>query len=400
MKNTVKVDVAIVGGGIAGLWLLNRLRVLGYSVILLESEALGAGQTSKSQGIIHGGMKYALQGMMTNATQSIADMPSIWQQCLAGTGEIDLSEVQVLSSKQYLWSSNTLGGKISGFLANIALSSQVQALKREDFPEIFQHPDFKGHVYVLNEMVLDVNSLIRKLVKPHQDVIFKMASLKAEHLVFDESGSLNEIQINAEPLDAILVKAEKFIFTAGAGNESLLEAVKNKSVAMQRRPLHMVVMKMPFLHPLYAHCLGMSATPRITITTHQAHDGQTVWYLGGQLAEEGVARDQASQIQMAKKELHSLFPWIDFSSAELASFFIDRAEGLQEDGKRPDSCTVKEIENIIVAWPTKLALAPKLSEEVITLIKQSGIEAHTGDVRALRAWPMPVVTKPIWDELL
>ena len=61
-SNTVKVDTVIAGGGIAGLWLLNVLRSKGYSAVLLEAGSLGGAQTLSSQGIIHGGMKYALGG--------------------------------------------------------------------------------------------------------------------------------------------------------------------------------------------------------------------------------------------------------------------------------------------------------------------------------------------------
>ena len=64
-----KIDIAILGGGIAGLWLLNLLVSRGYSVVLLEKEALGAGQTIASQGMIHGGVKYALQGLLTDAPE-------------------------------------------------------------------------------------------------------------------------------------------------------------------------------------------------------------------------------------------------------------------------------------------------------------------------------------------
>ena len=59
MNNTIQTDIAIIGGGIAGLWLLNRLRDQGFCAILFESDAIGAGQTGVAQGIIHGGMKYA-----------------------------------------------------------------------------------------------------------------------------------------------------------------------------------------------------------------------------------------------------------------------------------------------------------------------------------------------------
>jgi glycerol-3-phosphate dehydrogenase len=398
---TAKIDIAIIGGGIAGLWVLNRLRLLGYSVILLEAEALGGGQTSKAQGIIHGGTKYALQGMMTSAAQSIAEMPALWRQCLAGKGEIDLSNVQVLSERQYLWSPGTLAGKLSGFFANVALNSQVQPLAHADFPDIFQHPDFKGQVYVLDEMVIDMNSLIRKLVKPHQDAIFKIDAIKSEDLIFDSAGYLTEVKIHAGPLEPGVVKAQKYIFTAGAGNELLLKCFEDQSVvAMQKRPLHMVMLKTDFLYPLYAHCLGMSATPRLTITTHTAHDGRTVWYLGGQLAEEGRPRDEATQVEATKKELKELFPWVDIANAQFASFFVDRAEGLQANGKRPDSYVKKEIKNITVAWPTKFALAPTLSEEIIKSIQASGFQSQIGDLRSLRGWPMPSIAKPIWDDLL
>ena len=74
-RSTATTDIVIFGGGIAGLWLLNRLRQQGYDVILLESDALGGGQSLASQGIIHGGLKYALNGVLSPASSAIAQMP-------------------------------------------------------------------------------------------------------------------------------------------------------------------------------------------------------------------------------------------------------------------------------------------------------------------------------------
>ena len=59
-----RVDVLIFGGGGAGLWLLDELHRAGHRVMLAECDALGAGQTVASQGIIHGGLKYTLPGAM------------------------------------------------------------------------------------------------------------------------------------------------------------------------------------------------------------------------------------------------------------------------------------------------------------------------------------------------
>ena len=58
-------DVVIFGGGCAGLWLLDELRRRGLRVVLLESGRLGGGQTTGSQGILHGGVKYLLKGLFS-----------------------------------------------------------------------------------------------------------------------------------------------------------------------------------------------------------------------------------------------------------------------------------------------------------------------------------------------
>ena len=56
LPDKTKIDVVIFGAGIAGLWTFNRLKSLGYDVLLLEKKAIGCGQTLASQGIIHSGL--------------------------------------------------------------------------------------------------------------------------------------------------------------------------------------------------------------------------------------------------------------------------------------------------------------------------------------------------------
>jgi len=119
----VNVDVLIIGGGIAGLWTLARLQQAGYKTVLLESQALGAGQTRFAQGIIHGGTKYALTGKLTASSEAVADMPSRWRACFEGSGELDLSQAELLSDAHYLWSTTSLTSRISGFFASKVMRS-------------------------------------------------------------------------------------------------------------------------------------------------------------------------------------------------------------------------------------------------------------------------------------
>lgn len=396
MKKIAAADIVIFGGGIAGLWLLNRLRQTGLSAILFESGALGGGQTHKAQGIIHGGMKYALQGVLTNDAHAMADMPGIWKQCLLGKGEIDLSGVPVLSQQHYLWAPHKFTSKLTGFLASATLSSKVEPLAKEHYPTVFQHAAFKGDVFSLDEMVVDVPSLIRELVKANQDAIFKIEPLCDEELKFADNGKLISATVYMSG-KSIEVNAQQFIFTAGSGNEVIIKKLKRDEVAMQRRPLHMVLVKTPFTHALYAHCLGIGSRPRITITTHHTQDGSTIWYLGGLLAEEGVTRDSGQQIEAARKELQTLFPWLDFSTAEFATFLVDRAEPKQKSGLKPDTSFFNVVENMMIAWPTKLALAPKLAQEIMQQLEKLHLSHQFFDIRELRSWPMPPLAKPVWE---
>ncbi len=398
MKQTVEADIAIIGGGIAGLWLLNELRQKNYSVILLESGTLGGEQTHKSQGIIHGGMKYALQGEITAAASTIAHMPRIWLDCLNGSGRIDLRNTPILSTHQYLWTTGALTSTLAGYFASLMLKGNVLALKKPEFPAVFQHAKFKGNVYSLDEIVVDVHALIRELVKPNQDVIFKIDPPENDQFKFAADNQLESIELRADPMTPLQLKAKKYIFTAGSGNHLLLKNIKTNT-DMQLRPLHMVIVKHDQPYEVYAHCLGRSALPRVTITTHQTADGKYAWYLGGQIAEEGIKRDAREQISAARKELTALFPWLNFSKAQFATFFVDRAEPKQADGKRPDSCFMQEIGNTIVAWPTKLAFAPMLSEQIIQSLQQGNLTLGKADFRELRAWPMPAFAKPLWDQM-
>lgn len=397
MNKTASTDIVIFGGGIAGLWLLNRLRSAGYSALLFESGALGGGQTSRSQGIIHGGMKYALTGSMTSEALAMADMPDIWRACLEGKGELDLSAVPVLSKHQYLWSPQKFASKLTGFLAGAALSSKVDPVAKKDYPPIFQDPAFKGEVFALNEMVIDVPVLIRELAKANQDAVYQIEPLNDQELKFDKDGKLVSATVYFAG-KAVEISAQHFVFTAGSGNEVIIKKLKKDVVEMQRRPLHMVMVHTPYDLNVYAHCMGLGTRPRITITTHHTKSGKTIWYLGGQLAEDGVDRSKEEQVAAARKELNNLFPWLDFSTAEFATFHIDRAEPKQRGLLKPETSFAKTIENMTIAWPTKLALAPKLAREIMSDLEKQQITPRVFDTRELRAWPMPSVACPIWEQ--
>ncbi|MEL0167847.1 MAG: FAD-dependent oxidoreductase [Pseudomonadaceae bacterium] len=388
MSTTLDTDICIIGGGIAGLWLNARLRKAGYSTLLVERGALGGGQSVKSQGIIHGGIKYALGGKLNAATEAIADMPTRWRDCLAGNGELDLTGVRVLSQHHYLWSPGSLISNLAGFFASKALRGRVDQIKGKALPTVFNDPGFKGKVYQLGELVLDVPDVVRRLADLAGD---SLISDNNPHIVRDDSGDIAGVQLASSQ-----IKAQRYVFTAGEGTEALLQDWGVSEPAMQRRPLQMVLVKGPALPPLFAHCLGASPKPRLTVTTHPCEDGQWCWYLGGELAEQGVNQTPDALIEQARRELNELLPWIDLSQCQWTTLPVNRAEPAQSGLVRPDNAYVQAARNALVSWPTKLALAPNLSDLVLQELERQQVAPNTSQA-APTDLPRPRVAEPLWD---
>ena len=386
-RNRIRVDVAIVGGGIAGLWLLNLLRVRGYTAVLAERTAFGDGQTIRSQGMIHGGLKYALSGSVTTASEAIATMPDRWRACLRGSGDVDLRGVRASADRCHLWSPDeSMLGRLGGFLASRALRGRVRRLEPRDRPQPFDDSGFNGVVYELDELVLDVASLLARLADAQRGHILA-AEVSRDCMVRGDDGSIASVR-----LPDVDITALRYVFAAGAHNEGLAIPFGDAAPQMQRRPLHQVIVRHAALPALYGHCVPQFAKtePRLTVTTHTDPNGERLWYLGGQLASDGVERDDSAQQRHARDELKACLPWLDLSSARFESLRVDRAEPRQSGGRRPDEAYVAAVANALICWPTKLALAPDLGDKVLALLAAPSIsESAAADFTAL-----PVAAPP------
>jgi glycine/D-amino acid oxidase-like deaminating enzyme len=395
-RQTLHIDIAIIGGGIAGLWTLNQLRSRGYSAVLFEQAALGSCQTIGSQGMIHGGVKYALAGSWGSGSRAVAAMPGTWRKCLEGKGEVDLRGCKVLSEDFFLFSNGDLQSRLSSFFASKLLRGHIRKVAPPDYPVPLQSSRFRGQVYRLADLVLDVPSLLATLAKQHRDAIFSIDWQRAS--LHREAGRAELV------LPECNVVPERLLLTAGAGNEALMAELGSTLPAMQRRPLQQVLVRHEYQQPLYGHCLGTSASPRLTISSHRDQAGRPVWYLGGELATGAGEEEPGQLINRARSELTGLLPWIDFGTTEWATVQLERAEPLQSTTLRPDQAfvgRVEGIENALVAWPTKLTLTPDLANAVERELRQENVSPrHPQQLSVLENLARPPVATAYWDSLL
>lgn len=365
----VYVDVAIFGGGVAGLWTLNYLVDKGYNSLLVEKDFLGDGQTIVSQGMIHGGVKYALtSGMREDSVKEVSEMPSRWRQHLSGERtDPDLKGVRVASQSCYLWVSKAHGlrGRAEALLSEIglkALNTKPRKLRRGQAPQWLE--DSARVIYEVAEPMIDTRSLLEVLARPHANRI-----LYSNQENMDIEYSLNPLKVHSISLDNVVINPDFVILAAGQGNKELAKQMGISEDIMQERPLRQVIVRgnMP---EFYGHCID-HGRPDISITTHCIeqyellwnNQYETLWNIGGKVAEDGPKMQPDELIEQARERVSKALQGLDFADTVWSTFDAVRAEA-KARGERPSGVHVSKEGNVICGWPTKLALAPVLADEI------------------------------------
>ena len=340
----IHVDVAFVGGGVASLWLACLAQSRGLSVVVIAPEPLGGEQTMASQGIIHGGAKYSLNGSAKKAGHLTA-MPARWRRCLAGnavaeSGDLDLSGVTTLAehvevracTRRARLRQRTAARLLTGEASTPALASRL--------------PDF----------VVDVESLIARLVNGIE------GCLLADKVGPDQVRRVDE-GVAGIHLTTTTVVAQRYVFASGAGNVELAPRLGFGTGTTVLRPLHQAWAVVEHTPPTFAHCLvrAFGTEPDLTITTHEVGN-KTVLYLGGHLATAGIARSADEQIEATKQVLARALPHLDLTHARFGRVRVARAEPARAAASRTDDAFLAARGNALLCFPVKLSLAPRLGD--------------------------------------
>jgi glycine/D-amino acid oxidase-like deaminating enzyme len=388
--NQVRTDIVIFGGGIAGLWLLDALHQAGYSAIILNKGPLGQGQSIAAQGIIHGGTKYTFGLGLESAVPDLAAMPERWRASLTGQRGPDLRGAPPMADTMQMWLPPQLGGRALAAFSQKMMRGRMRERSPGERPAALPQGG-GGSLFDLDETVVDVPKVLAALQALHRAHIRELPETGEIDLAEGADG----VEVTAGPMKIL---AQRVVLTAGAGNEDLLRQAGITRISCQRRPLHQIIIR-GMAEPLYLHCVGKSSKPLATITSHPDGRGAYYWYIGGLLAEQGVAQAPKTLIAAAKAELARLLPGADFAQATWAAHRVDRAEPAHGGGLRPTSASAVGNGAVIVGWPTKLALAPVLADKVMALLEKDAVRPGPCDLDDLAALAAPIVAQPPWEAI-
>jgi glycine/D-amino acid oxidase-like deaminating enzyme len=393
------VDVAIFGGGCAGLWLLDDLRRRGLRVLLLEAGDLGSGQTASAQGILHGGLKYSLAGLLSSSARMVREMPAVWEESLCGKAEPDLSTVRSRAAWCYLWRGQSLKSWTSMLAAVTALQVKPTPLDESAIPAPLAA--CPRPLYRLDERVIDPASFLEVLAHRNRGLIWQIDARDGLAFANEAASATPGIQLrHPRTKAAVQLSPRSIVLAAGEGNAGLREQLGLPSDVMQRRTLRVALVRgeLPVLN---GHCVDGAKT-RVTITSDVDSAGRCVWQLGGQISEVGVGLPREEFLKLAHSELAAVLPGWQMPSLEWAEFSVDRAERSTSDGLMPGDVQILRDGNVLTVWPTKLVMAPLLSRRLLDLLEVPA-SASASDwlgALAIHDWPAPQVALAPWQREL
>jgi glycine/D-amino acid oxidase-like deaminating enzyme len=391
------LDAVIFGGSASGLWILRQLAAAGRSALLIETDRLGAGQTSACQGIIHGGLKYTLNGQLSASARAIRSMPAVWRACIDGVRAPALGRGVLRADHCHLWHSGRALGHLGMIGARRGLRVAPVPLTPEERPQVLDA--VPGLVCRLDEQVVSPRRLVGALAAPVQNLLLRAApdAVGVEHLA--DGGLmlvLDPARTEATGARPLLLRPRAVILAAGIGNAALRAKLGLNRPLMQVRSVQMLLARGD-LPELNAHCVE-GASALVTITSDRDSAGRTIWQIGGGLSEDGVDLAADALVRHGRQVVGAALGGRALSGTEWSAYRADKAEVTTPGGQRPDDAFALREGRIITAWPTKLALVPRLAERVLALAAPlfGDRPAAPVDCRAL-GWPLPALAPPPWE---
>lgn len=371
----------------AGLFATHALRQAGHSVCLVERSALGDGQSVCAQGIVHGGVKYSLGGLVSGSAKAIERMPERWLAMAdSGTG-FDLTGAPPIARHMWLWRSEGVAGAFAMAGAKLSLRARPEAVPAGERPHVLR--DVRGDVLRMPEPVFDPVATLGALLAPVATWVVRGEVRAWPDGTVHVAGSGRTQALRPRCV----------VLAAGAGNAALRGAFGLAQGLMQLRPLHQAMVRGP-LPEFHGHCVDGLAT-RVTVTSATLDGSERVWHIGGKLAEEGVSRGAHAQRSHALSEMRAVLPSVDFSASRWSTYTVNRAEREQPKGSRPEDACVERSAvgetSVITVWPTKMALAPVAADMVL---ESAGSPRHGPSsarlASALAEWARPPVARAPW----
>jgi glycine/D-amino acid oxidase-like deaminating enzyme len=356
-------DVLVVGGGATGLLTAIALEEAGMKVTLLESEGLGAQQSNHSHGYLHLGYIY-LAGT-TDLVADLRDGSALWRERMK-----HFSIPAAVGASQILFSNP------------FSAQSAVAHWKASGLPQERQEPSpiFSGRREVVaafrtGERSYDFSAVFRALAAQIPPGISYVAGT-AHAVIRDEDARVVGVRAHLNSQDeTVVLEAGRYVLAAGTENERLIQNATHVRGRAYSRTSYMMVLQSAQL-PVLSYINPENESYGLFVSSRR-HGHRVVWLVSNFLSYARLTTSKPAFALWTLATWNRLQELVDLESIpdlRVGGYVAPKMELRARPGVlSAHAAEDYELENVLVAAPTKLTLAPVLAQQIARDIGKLGI---------------------------
>lgn len=361
-----QADIVVIGGGVAGLWVAQRARALGYSVVILQQGPLGDGQSAHSHVYLHLGHIYR----NSSEHDTVADLKraaQLWDAWLADNPPDLEGLAEPHEQSLFGFASAADAREVANYWDDVVDLPHVPA----ELPDVLAG----GCVVELRAAAvrcLNARWMTEALARPLDGAIVPIRQVSECR----QWGSA-VTAVLADGTRPVEIECEAAVLCAGAGNEGLLAHFPHAaSVDLRNRRSWMLVVRGQADElPPFSGILALGDDSLFIVSRCLPASGETVWLVSDACDER---LDTAGWVRQVLDQILRAFPSLKphIETFDWGVYPAPKAE-VKPPGTGARVVTSSYIhpvlDNVWALWPMKLTLAPLAAERMCALIGAAGI---------------------------
>lgn len=348
-------DVLVVGGGASGLLTASNLASRGLDCTVVEATGLGAKQSNHSHGYLHSGYGY-LHGRI-GFIRDLQSGSRAWSRMLWELGVEPLTTTSTIGFRD----------RLNAMAATAHWRRMGLAVEPAPLPGAFR-PEFASCFSTAEPTYCFSSFFSSRLLS--KGVTVRRATV---HRLLREGDRIVAAEVEFDGHFARLT-ADRYVLTAGAANEELIESATNHRGRVVARTSYMLIVQAPEL-PTVSSILPENDVYGLFLASRR-RDGETVWLVSNYVSFAGPEQTNVARrlwLQGTLRTLLRVTDVFDRPNVQFGCYVAPKLELRQQPGTLSTyGIDMYGLENIWVAAPTKLTLVPPMAQELTEQIVAAG----------------------------
>lgn len=383
------LDLLVIGGGITGAGIALDARTRGMDTGLIEMQDFGAGTSSRSTKLIHGGLRY-LKQLEFKLVAEVGKERAIVYENAPHVTTPEWMLLPIIEGGTYGKLATSVGLLVYDYLAGVRRQERRIMLNKDKtltMEPLLRKDKLKGGGYYVEYRTDDARLTIETMKEAVRRGVKAINYVKAEELLYEEGKLVGVRAVDQLSGESFEIRAKKIVNAAGPWVDTIREIDGSKQGKRLHltKGVHLVIdgQRFPLKQAIYFD------TPDGRMVFAIPRDGKT--YIGttdtnynGDIAHPRMTLEDRDYILRAA---NFMFPTLQLGPKDVESSWSGLRPLIHEDGKSPSELSRKDEifiapSGLITIAGGKLTGYRKMAERIVNLVanqlEQQGHAAYPG----------------------